>query len=52
MRGRAHALEDGTRAFVTIHPAFLLRIRDEADKEREFRAFVGDLRLAGRSIAA
>ena len=52
MRGRAHALEDGTQAFVTIHPSFLLRIRDEAEKEREFRELVGDLRLAGRCIAA
>jgi uracil-DNA glycosylase family 4 len=52
MRGRAHTLEDGTKAFVTIRPSFLLRIRDEADKEREFREFVGDLRLASRSVAA
>jgi hypothetical protein len=31
---------------VTIHPSFLLRIRDSIDKEREFRNFVADLRAA------
>jgi DNA polymerase len=43
-RGRALELEDGITAFVTIHPSALLRIEDEADKEREYRAFVADLR--------
>ena len=45
-RGRALAMEDGTPAFVTIHPSLLLRIRDEADKAREYNAFVADLRRA------
>jgi uracil-DNA glycosylase family protein len=35
MRGRPHRLADGTTVFVTIHPSFLLRIQDEADKQRE-----------------
>jgi DNA polymerase len=39
-------LADGTAAIVTIHPSFLLRIRDEADKAREQRSFVSDLRRA------
>jgi uracil-DNA glycosylase len=52
MRGRVHVLADGTKAFVTIHPSFLLRIRDKADKAREFGAFVADLRIAARGIAA
>ncbi len=43
-RGVKHALEDGTPAFVTIHPSALLRIRERPDKEREYRGFVGDLR--------
>ena len=46
-RGRAHALADGTRLFVTIHPSLLLRIKDATDKAREYDAFVADLRLAG-----
>jgi uracil-DNA glycosylase len=44
-------LPDGTAAFVTIYPSYLLRIRDEADKEREYRNFVADLRQAARLLA-
>jgi uracil-DNA glycosylase family protein len=45
-RGREFAIEHGTAAFVTIHPSLLLRIDKRADKEREYRAFVSDLRRA------
>jgi uracil-DNA glycosylase family protein len=51
MRGKAHRLADGMTAFVTIHPSFLLRIRDHDDKEREYRNFVADLRRAAKLIA-
>jgi DNA polymerase len=50
MRGQAHALADGTAAFVTIHPSWLLRIEDEEDKKREYRNFVGDLKRAAKGI--
>ena len=50
MRGQAHQLRDGTAAFVTIHPSFLLRIEDEAEA-REYRAFVADLRQAAKELA-
>jgi uracil-DNA glycosylase family protein len=50
-RGRAHHLADGTTAFVTIHPSYLLRMDDEADKRREFKNFVADLRLAAKVLA-
>lgn len=43
MRGRPHDLEDRTVALATIHPSWLLRIRDEDDRDREFRGFVADL---------
>jgi uracil-DNA glycosylase family protein len=46
LRARAHVLEDDTSVFVTIHPSFLLRIKDESDQDREFRMFVVDLRRA------
>jgi uracil-DNA glycosylase family 4 len=46
-RGRIERLPDGTAALVTIHPSFLLRIKDKVDKEREYRNFVGGLRRAG-----
>ena len=45
-RGQAHALADGTPLRVTVHPSLLLRLRDEADKEREYRRFVADLSAA------
>ena len=49
-RGRALALADGIAAFVTIHPSYLLRIEEHADKAREYRAFVADLRLAAKML--
>jgi uracil-DNA glycosylase family protein len=51
LRGRMVQLADGTAAFVTIHPSFLLRIQDDGDKEREYRNFVADLRPAARLLA-
>jgi len=50
-RGRQLHLADGTAAFITIHPSFLLRIEDEADKAREYRHFVADLRQAAKVLA-
>lgn len=43
-RGERLALEDGTPAFVTIHPSALLRIREEEEREPAYRALVADLR--------
>jgi uracil-DNA glycosylase family protein len=50
-RGRRLRLPDGTAAFVTIHPSWLLRIEDHADKQREYRNFVADLRQAAKLLA-
>jgi uracil-DNA glycosylase len=41
LRGRGHALPEG-EAWVTVHPSFLLRVRD--DREAEYEKFVDDLR--------
>jgi DNA polymerase len=49
-RGRPLSIEDGTTAFVTIHPSLLLRIREQADRDREYDAFVSDLERAGRHL--
>ncbi len=49
-RGYELHLNDGTRAFITIHPSALLRIEERADKEREYHAFVADLRRAAASL--
>src|SRR5262249_32202685 len=52
MRGRPLQLADNTLAFVTIHPSFLLRILDRADQQREYLAFVADLRRVAELSAA
>src|SRR5262249_23899600 len=43
-------LADGTAAFVTIHPSWLLRIEDDANKAREYANFVADLRPAAKVL--
>jgi DNA polymerase len=50
VRGAPLQLADGTAALVTIHPSLLLRIEDRADKAREYRAFVTDLRQAAKFL--
>ena len=49
-RGRPFALADGRTAFLTVHPSFLLRQTDEQARDREYAAFVRDLRAA-RALA-
>ena len=49
--GVNHRLADGRIAVVTIHPSYLLRLHDPADKDREYSAFVADLRHA-KSLSA
>jgi DNA polymerase len=45
-RGRLIDLEDGTRALVTVHPSYLLRLPDAEAKGREYQRFVDDLKIA------
>jgi DNA polymerase len=47
-RGRAIGLPGGGSGFVTVHPSFLLRLPDEASKQREYAAFVSDLRMVAQ----
>ena len=51
LRGRMLELPDGAAILVTIHPSFLLRIQDAADKKREYAGFVADLRVAAKILA-
>jgi DNA polymerase len=51
-RGRPLPLAEGTPVVVTIHPSFLLRIEDAADKTREYRALVADLGQAAAILRA
>lgn len=44
LRGRMLELPDGTPLLATIHPSYLLRIRDPQDRARERAAFREDLK--------
>jgi uracil-DNA glycosylase len=50
LRGRATPLPDGTPLVATIHPSYLLRIRDDDDKAAEYGRFVQDLRLCAELL--
>jgi DNA polymerase len=45
-RGHPIDLDNGTRALVTVHPSYLLRLPDEEAKASEYRRFVQDLKMA------
>jgi probable DNA metabolism protein len=44
-RGQWIELDGGTRGFATVHPSYLLRLKDEAARTQGYQAFVHDLRL-------
>jgi uracil-DNA glycosylase family protein len=46
-RNRGPILLDGRPGFITVHPSFLLRMRD-ADKAKAWKDFVADLKRARR----
>ena len=50
LRGRPHRLEEEGEAWVTVHPSFLLRVRD--DREAEYARFVEDLGRIGERARA
>ena len=50
LRGKGHKLPEGGEAWVTVHPSFLLRVRD--DKEAEYAGFVEDLARIGERAQA
>ena len=49
-RGKAHRLEGGGETWVTVHPSFLLRVRD--DREAHYARFVEDLHRIGERAKA
>jgi DNA polymerase len=51
-RGRPFKLADGSTAFLTVHPSYLLRQPDEASRAREYAAFVRDLRMVRELISS
>jgi uracil-DNA glycosylase len=46
-KNRGPAELDGRKAYITVHPSFLLRVSDEA-REKEYEAFVADLKRIRR----
>lgn len=52
MRGDLVQREDGLRIYVTIHPSFILRIRERADKEAERARFLADMKAVKQLMAA
>jgi DNA polymerase len=49
-RGEGHRLEDGSELWITSHPSYLLRLRDEARVEQE-RLFRADLAAVAERLA-
>lgn len=50
LRGRPHEAADGGETWVTVHPSFLLRARD--NREEEYARFVEDLHRIGERAKA
>lgn len=50
-RGTVEAADDGTPVFITVHPSFLLRLPDPAQKSEERARFRDDLRTAAAMVA-
>jgi DNA polymerase len=46
LRGRVLPFGGGREALVTVHPSYLLRLPEEADRDGAYAAFLHDLRLA------
>jgi probable DNA metabolism protein len=52
MKNRGPAQFDGHPGYITVHPSFLLRLRDPADRQQAFADFVDDLKRARRLAQA
>jgi uracil-DNA glycosylase family protein len=51
MRGEVIEREDDLRVFLTVHPSFILRIRDAEDKQAERERFLKDMRAVKKLVA-
>ena len=52
MRGQIVERDDGLRVFLTIHPSYILRIRDGNEARAERQRFVDDMQAVKRLMAA
>lgn len=51
VRGRVMPVPEGGEVLVTIHPSYLLRLRENSDNKMEYSCFVKDLRTARDFLA-
>jgi uracil-DNA glycosylase len=51
IRGRVMPLGDGGQMLATIHPSYILRIEDDADKRAQYKQFVSDLKVCAKALA-
>ena len=49
-RGHFIDLDDETKALVTVHPSYLLRLPDPDARAREYEHFVSDLKMAAAAL--
>ena len=50
IRGRLLPLPDGGRMLATVHPSYILRIKDDDDKQAQYRQFVADLKVCAKAM--
>jgi DNA polymerase len=50
IRGHVMTLADGGRMLATIHPSYILRIDDQADKRAQYKKFVADLKVCAKEL--
>jgi len=51
-RGKTIEIADGDHVLLTVHPSYLLRLRDAETRLRERKAFIADLKTAARAAGA
>jgi uracil-DNA glycosylase family protein len=51
IRGRVVPLRDGGQMLATIHPSYILRIKDDVDKRAQYTQFVADLKVCAKILA-
>jgi DNA polymerase len=49
-RGHLFDLDEKTKALVTVHPSYLLRLPDQDAKAHEYERFVSDLKMAAAML--
>jgi uracil-DNA glycosylase len=50
IRGEILADKDGDPVLVTVHPSYLLRIREDDERAKAYRSFVQDLRVCAEAL--